>query len=445
MALGPVEKYNPMRLYQRQALPLRVWAYILLDYIQFFFLIFLFFILVFVGNQVILLARKVFQVTLPIMDVLELFVYWLPDVITQAIPYAALVACLMSVGNLSSNNEFVAMRSTGISFLYSFVPYIFFSFFVMLLSFFMIEVVLPWGNIQASIQYRKILFSSPQLELDQNSVKRYQDNIIITKNVNDNNIEGLVIIDQDNDGNSRVIVADTAKLIADQRKGVLSLSLNDIVSVSREEKPQEYSYLRAENLTYNLLVKDLSTEVQSITASQKSITDLKKFVDNEFQRNIAPAEKEQRNDVFRSLGATTAYYIQQSVVAANLDNSSLTSPAELTPFAQYYTRYHTLMNTPVFNRNYQIHAVTYHKKMAEPLAVIVFVCIAFPIGLFSRRSGRTIGFGVGISVSFFYWLVTIINQTIGSTNKVSPAFIMWYPNLLIFLIGLTLLYLKRQH
>ncbi len=423
--------------------PMRVALYILVDYIYSFFLIFLFFIFVFVGNQIILLAKKIFQISVPFFEVFKLFLLWMPEVIVMAIPYAALVSCLMSVGSFSSSNEFVAMRANGVSFLQSFVPYVFFSFFIMAISFFMLEAIVPWGSIQASLQYRKVLFVSPQLELDQNSVKRYQDNIIVTKSVTDNDIQGLVIIDQDNDGNSRIISADTAELIGDQRKGVLSLSLKDVVSVSREEKPQEYSYLQARGLTYNLLVKDLTTEVQSINANQKSISDLQQEVEKEREQSLQPAIDEQEKNMNISLGTAVSLYSQQAGIVLNApDVYTQYIPTQV--YTQFLTRYHTLAETPIFKRSYQINSVVYHKKLSEPFAVVVFICIAFPIGLFSKRSGRTTGFGIGISASFLYWLINVINQTIGATNDISAAFMMWYPLAIIFVISLFLLYARRR-
>ena len=424
--------------------PFRVALYILIDYICSFILIFLFFIFVFIGNQIILLAKKIFQITVPFFEVFKLFLLWMPEVVVMSIPYAALVSCLMSVGNFSSSNEFVAMRANGVSFIQSFIPYIFFSLCIMGISFFMLEVVVPWGSIQASLQYRKVLFVSPQLELDQNSVKRYQDNIIITKSVTNNNIQGLVIIDQDNDGNNRIISADTAELVGDQRKGVLSLSLKDVVSISREEKPHEYSYLRAKKLTYNLLVKDLTTEIQSINANQKSISDLQKEVKKEYNQNLKPAIDEQEKNMKISLGTAVSLYSQQSGLVLNSQNVS-NQQLPIQVYMQFLTRYHDLAKKPIFKRSYQINSVVYHKKLSEPFAVVVFICIAFPIGLFSKRSGRTTGFGIGITASFLYWLVNVINQTIGATSDITPALVMWYPLVIIFVLSLFLLYIRRRY
>ncbi len=48
-------------------------------------------------------------------QVLRYFLYGLPAIATPSIPIAALLATLLSLGNLSRHNEIIAMRSTGVS------------------------------------------------------------------------------------------------------------------------------------------------------------------------------------------------------------------------------------------------------------------------------------------------------------------------------------------
>ena len=50
-----------------------------------------------------------------ISQVTSYFLYSLPAMATQALPIAALVATLISLGNLSRHNELIAMRAGGLS------------------------------------------------------------------------------------------------------------------------------------------------------------------------------------------------------------------------------------------------------------------------------------------------------------------------------------------
>jgi lipopolysaccharide export system permease protein len=70
-----------------------------------------------------------------------------------------------------------------------------------------------------------------------------------------------------------------------------------------------------------------------------------------------------------------------------------------------------------------------------PAACLVFAFFAFPIGMRARRSGRTVGFAVGLLVAIVYWGMLIAGQTFGVRMSLSPAFSMWFPDALVLLAG----------
>src|SRR5437879_1109752 len=66
--------------------------------------------------------------------VVQLFVLALPPVLLLSIPFGVLVGILVGLGRLSSDNEMMAMRSTGISTRIVVAPVLTFSFLAMLVS-----------------------------------------------------------------------------------------------------------------------------------------------------------------------------------------------------------------------------------------------------------------------------------------------------------------------
>ncbi|HEY9593029.1 MAG TPA: LptF/LptG family permease, partial [Spirochaetia bacterium] len=66
----------------------------------------------------------------------------------------------------------------------------------------------------------------------------------------------------------------------------------------------------------------------------------------------------------------------------------------------------------------------------------VFAFFAFPVGLRARRSGRTVGFGVGLLVAIVYWGLMIAGQTFGVRMSLSPVFSMWLPDGVVLLAGI---------
>lgn len=426
--------------------PFMLWGYIIRDFFFSFIITLIFFIIIFIVNQVLLLTKDILQIDIPVIEVIKLLFFALPNILSLSIPFATLVACLMSVGHFSTFNEFVAMRTVGVSFLGMFLPYLIFSFFLMIFSLVANEILLPWGTINFSQQYRRILELNPQLGLEQNSIKRYQDKIIVTKGVEDQHINGIVIIDNDSAGDKRVILADKAQLRSNVNKnGVISIELNNVNSISTEAKPREYNYLIGDYMLYNILLKDLTLDVQNITPDQQSMKDLYAYIQAEFRRLIQPKDISRAAIMSKMQGVVGQRYKQLAM--DNIYNNEESEQAGVIKddiLLPYYTRFQEQNTDVFFNRNFRITEIIFYRKLAFPLAIMLFVIIAFPMGLFYRRSGRTVGFGVGLLLSFAYWFLIILNQSIGINSSTIPAFlIMWYPNMLMGILGLILLVYKR--
>ena len=90
------------------------------------------------------------------------------------------------------------------------------------------------------------------------------------------------------------------------------------------------------------------------------------------------------------------------------------------------------------DRNYKIHKLEFYKKFSLPFSCLCFVLFAFPAGLFAKRSGRTVGFGIGLLFSLFYWCMMFAGHTIGIKSDINSFMAMWIPNFVILFIALVL-------
>ena len=80
--------------------------------------------------------------------------------------------------------------------------------------------------------------------------------------------------------------------------------------------------------------------------------------------------------------------------------------------------------------------VEYHKKFSIPFACVVFGLIGVPLGLVVKRSGKMVGFGIGLGLVLIYYLLLQVGQDTGRTGVLPPGFAIWLPNLAIGLLGL---------
>src|SRR5271157_1689679 len=83
----------------------------------------------------------------------------------------------------------------------------------------------------------------------------------------------------------------------------------------------------------------------------------------------------------------------------------------------------------------QSYRVELHRKFSMPIGCLVFAFFAFPVGVRARRSGRTVGFGVGLFVAIVYWGLLVAGQTFGVRMSLSPALSMWFPDVIVLLAG----------
>lgn len=77
------------------------------------------------------------------------YIYRIPYFVVQILPLAVLLSSLFSLGQLGRNNELIAMRSCGISFLRVVTPILIASFTLVLVVLFFNELVIPYTNPRA--------------------------------------------------------------------------------------------------------------------------------------------------------------------------------------------------------------------------------------------------------------------------------------------------------
>jgi len=85
------------------------------------------------------------------------------------------------------------------------------------------------------------------------------------------------------------------------------------------------------------------------------------------------------------------------------------------------------------------YLIELHKRFAYPAACLVLMLIGIPLGLASRRGGKSAGFVVTIALVFVYYFFSLTGGTLAREGKV-PVFVgIWAANLLFAFFGLLLL------
>lgn len=391
---------------------------------------FAFFFFIFFINQLLLLAEDILQKDVPLLDVARLIVFSLPSIIALSVPFGTLVGTLMAVGRLSSDNEIVALRASGFPLRRMFTPVLFLAVFLSGLSFVTNDFLLPLGTLNFGRLYRELLYANPALELDPYSVKRYQDDVLITGAVEPGLLDNFAIIDTDGQGNRRVIVADRARLIREGDPNAIGLELSG-VTTHTSVGADDYSYSRAGTMRYNILLQDITVAIRSPGPREMSARDVR-------------AEIEEKEEAFAPrLEEWEARFQEQRARVEEMRTPPPVAPEQEAALQAAEEELARIRSQRPFDRSLQVYRLEYHKKFSIPFAALSFVVLAFPLGLFSRRSGRGVGFGIGLLIATAYWSMLIAGQTFGTQRpEVPPAVAMWAPNI-VFLIAGVIVFLRR--
>ena len=409
-----------------------LFRYIIKDTLFAFFVAFLFFFFVFFANQILLLAREILTRQVPLFQVVLLIFYVLPQVIALAAPFGCLMGTLITIGRLSSDNEILVMLASGLSFKIIFLPALAVGILISILSFFTNDVLLPLGTVQFQRLYRRILVSTPALELDANSVKRYRDTVIITGPVSGTAIENMVILDRTAEGERRVILAQTAELTDSGNEG-LSLDLQGAFFVSsREIARNDYDYASSDFLRYWVPEDDIIQAIHSIGPNQMSSLDLRREI-------LVMNQEHNRNMDNR--------YNRVMTNALQLEDSLRRGPGdqEWNRRDNYYNAFYREKQSSLLTRSnmrLSIYRLEYHKKFSIPFGALSFVFLAVPLGLLAKKSGQTVGFILGLIISALYWSIIWVGQTVGVRLGFSPFWSMWMPNIMASSAGLILLIIR---
>ena len=78
--------------------------------------------------------------------------------------------------------------------------------------------------------------------------------------------------------------------------------------------------------------------------------------------------------------------------------------------------------------------IEYHRRLALPTACIVLALVGIPLGLSSKKGGKSSGFVLTILLVFVYYSVSLIGVSFARQGKLSPAAGVWLADF-VFLIG----------
>ncbi|MCP4049105.1 MAG: YjgP/YjgQ family permease [bacterium] len=319
---------------------------------------------------------------IPYTQVVQLFIYKLPNVIVFSFPMSMLLASILAFSRLSSDNELMAFRSTGISFRRLVIPVIITGFFVSLFAIWFNESVVPVSSNSAENLMRS--FTKKQLPNIKKNIN-FTEYDPITKDpvrtinvseVKDEKMKNITIAEYDKGKLARIVRAGSGKWLESGQwiffNGVMhSFPATDITQVTVIEFEKEYI--------------DIKINPVDLTKRKKNIEEMTR------------KELKARIIMKKNTGADPIKDI-----------------------------------------------VNYHLKYSVPFACLIFSILGTSVGLKPNRSSSALGLGISLIVILIYYILLGISTGLGLAHAIPALLAAWLPNIVIGMAGFFLLHKIAQ-
>ena len=408
--------------------------------------------------------------------ILELLVYASASLVPLALPLAVLLSSIMTFGNLSENNELMALKSAGINLYKIMLPLIVFIFFLGVGAFFFSNNVMPYTNLKMGALLYDVRKQQPEISIKEGVFSDAIDGYVIKvarKNKETSMLYSLMIYDHtSNKGNRKVTVADSAtmKLTADDKYMILTMyngtSYDEIEEDKKRVDKKQYPHqittfdkqrvlIDLSGLGFKRTNEDLfKNNYQMLNISQLKVTidSLGKRFENKEKYFVDVLEKRNYFKRLRLSTVDTTWYrdtiIQKRTLSIDSLFSSLSDNDKLVVF-EYAKNYVRSTQTFVSSSSKELHAkmsyikrheIEWHRKFTLSLACLLLFFIGAPLGAIIRKGG--LGMPVVISVLFFviYYVITISGEKFAKMGEWEAWLGMWLSAFVLAPLGLLLTY-----
>jgi len=395
---------------------------------------FVFFFFIFFVNQILLLARKVLLSNVDFKSMIQIVILAIPQFLLYTFPFASLSGASMIIADLASGNEILALRSLGISMKKIYTSIIIIAILLSGVTFTVADILLPYSAIKYQQLYKTLLTKMPSIELDSNTSTTFGDIVISNGRVDGSNIEDIVIFDRKQSSSSQVITAHQGILkLIDLQNYIYSLELIDpTVITTDDDDGNNWSIADSSKVIFYI---DFSSQVPSLTStapSNLSTVDLMtkiKANKSKLKLSVEDWVKDRDEKELKMAKANDTIISNSSVDIMNIDNSYYDLQNETDRPIDFYLQY---------------YRAELNKKFALSAACFFLVFMTFPLSYIKFKHGKLIGFAISMLVAVFYWYMLFFAQLKIFSSALNPAFLMWAPNIIIFVLSLLMIKVFRN-
>ena len=330
------------------------------------------------GNLV-KIADLVINKGVDIYSVSKLFLFMVPYLLTYTLPIAVLTATLMSLGRLSSDNEIIAIRASGVNMFVLIAPLLSLGLIVSLTLVVLNDRVIPYAHFASRKTLIDVGMKNPTAALEPGVfINSFQKYVLFIYRIDENKLTNVRIYEPQEGKPTRTIVARKGEFIAIPENKTVKLKLVDGTADEPDpENPKNFfklnfkTYFMTLNLTQGQNKDDIAKKPKDMTIQE---------LDDEIRK----LQKE------------------------GIDPTPLITEI--------------------------------HKKISLAFSCFVFILLGTPLAIITRRREKSINVGIAFVTVGVYYLLFIGSEALSLQGYVNPNIAMWIPNALAGLAGVVLTY-----
>jgi lipopolysaccharide export LptBFGC system permease protein LptF len=280
----------------------------------------------------------------------------LPEIAFWALFFAAFIAPLLTVNRLVRSNQLLALRLYGFTMREILRPFLLYSVVPCLLALLLANVFMPQTQSRLERALQQVAAGQAPLLLEARQTLAVGSTLVTVNQTAGDKLRGLIVIDYDEEGNRRVLTAESAYFDNGGRQKAQSLlSLDNVTALSAVADYRVYNYriMHADAMRYSFNARpQLQTPLRSYRSAGEVISSLRARL------------KERRSDRLKQAGRQQELLLRlySSYSAQNFSRAD-----------ELYNQYQTARN---FNdsspRAVKEDLVSLHQLFILPLLTIVF-------------------------------------------------------------------------
>lgn len=411
--------------------------YIEKEYIADFAVSFLFFFIIFFVNSILLLVQKILLKNIDFLSMLDMVALSMPQFLVYTIPFATLSASSMVLGDLSSTNELLAIRSCGIPSKYIYRPLILISLIMSVITFIFADVIHPLSSIKYRDKLAYLMAEMPTFELESNSTNTVGSYVISNGKTDGRDVYDLLLMSKGEKDNNKTVLSEHGELeLIDPSNYIYSLTLDKPqILLNSTTDLSEFGLSSAEKATFYL---DFSDQIPSLTSNSPVNLTSRELYEAIKKRDAIQSEdrasyNETSHQILLSLSSSLKRYMDneenEDTLLKDLNNANISYSARGSYPVNFYGQY---------------YKAELAKKFVLSLSCFFLTLITLPLSNMKVKYGKLTGFAISLLVAVAFWYMLFGVQLEIFSIKSSPYLLIALPDLIIGAIAAILLVYFRK-